>query len=92
MAYRLDGVAEQVEVVGLGITEHLPWDAIPIRDMLRALPLIGKGRVREMFDFSDDFANSAQATAWQLDEPDDQRLMSDVMRSPSASSSSGPNA
>jgi len=39
----LNDVAEQVEVVGLGITEHLPWDAIAIRDMLRALPLIGKG-------------------------------------------------
>jgi arginase len=34
----LNDVAEQVEVVGLGITEHLPWDAIVIRDMLRALP------------------------------------------------------
>ncbi|GLS30740.1 arginase [Mesorhizobium albiziae] len=39
----LNDVAEQVEVVGLGITEHLPWDAITIRDMLQALPLIGKG-------------------------------------------------
>ena len=39
----LNDVAEQVEVVGLGITEHLSWDAIAIRDMLRALPLIGKG-------------------------------------------------
>ncbi|MCA1366700.1 arginase family protein [Bradyrhizobium sp. BRP14] len=39
----LNDVAEQVEVVGLGITEHLPWDAITIRDMLRSLPLIGKG-------------------------------------------------
>lgn len=39
----LNDVAEQAEVVGLGITEHLPWDAIAIRDMLRALPLIGKG-------------------------------------------------
>jgi arginase len=39
----LNDVAEQVEVVGLGITEHLPWDAIAISDMLRALPLIGRG-------------------------------------------------
>jgi arginase len=39
----LNDVAEQMEVVGLGITEHLPWDAIAIRDMFRALPLIGKG-------------------------------------------------
>ncbi|MEF0941144.1 arginase family protein [Rhizobium sp. BR 362] len=40
----LNDVAEQVDVVGLGITEHLPWDAIAVRDMLRALPLIGEGR------------------------------------------------
>lgn len=40
----LNDVAHQAEVVGLGITEHLPWDALIIRDMLRQLPLIGKGR------------------------------------------------
>ncbi|UWU25176.1 arginase family protein (plasmid) [Rhizobium sp. CB3060] len=40
----LNDVAREVDVVGLGITEHLPWDAIAIRDMLRALPLIGEGR------------------------------------------------
>ena len=38
----LNDVAEQVEVVGLGITEHLPWDAIALRAVLRSLPLIGK--------------------------------------------------
>jgi arginase len=38
----LNDVAEQAEVVGLGIAEHLPWDAIAIRAMLRAIPLIGK--------------------------------------------------
>lgn len=38
----LNDVAEQAAVVGLGITEHLPWDALAIRDMLRALPLIGR--------------------------------------------------
>src|SRR6516225_5759225 len=27
----LNDVAEQAEVVGLGITEHLPWDAIAIK-------------------------------------------------------------
>lgn len=40
----LNDVADQVEVVGLGITEHLPWDALIIRDMLRQLPLLGKHR------------------------------------------------
>ncbi|WP_234822743.1 hypothetical protein [Ensifer adhaerens] len=43
----LNDVAAQVEVVGLGITEHLPWDAIAIRDMLRALPLIGREKSAE---------------------------------------------
>lgn len=37
----LNDASREVDVVGLGITEHLPWDAITIRDMLRALPLIG---------------------------------------------------
>ena len=41
----LNDVAKQAEVVGLGITEHLPWDAIAIRAMLRALPLIGESGV-----------------------------------------------
>jgi arginase len=40
----LNDVADHVEVVGLGITEHLPWDALVIRDMLRKLPLVGNGR------------------------------------------------
>ncbi|MHC2301411.1 hypothetical protein ACVJBD_005677 [Rhizobium mongolense] len=42
----LNDVAHQVEVVGLGITEHLPWDALIIRDMRRQLPLIGKDELR----------------------------------------------
>ncbi|KQV37019.1 arginase family protein [Rhizobium sp. Root1204] len=37
----LSDVAKEVQVVGLGITEHLPWDAIALRDMLRSLPLLG---------------------------------------------------
>ena len=41
----LNDVAEQVEVVGRGISEHLPWDAIAIKAMLRALPLIGESGV-----------------------------------------------
>ena len=36
----LNDVAAQVEVVGLGITEHLPWDAIASATC-SALPLIG---------------------------------------------------
>jgi arginase len=38
----LSDVARQVDVVGLGITEHTPWDAIALRDALLELPLIGK--------------------------------------------------
>lgn len=40
----LNDVANHVEVAGLGITEHLPWDALIIREMLRQLPLIGSDR------------------------------------------------
>ncbi|MHC5305972.1 arginase family protein [Bartonella sp. LJL80] len=29
------------DVVGLGITEHLPWDALNLKNMLAQLPLIG---------------------------------------------------
>lgn len=37
----LSEVAEHVDVVGLSITEHLPWDAIALKKMLSDLPLIG---------------------------------------------------
>ncbi|HCI5682781.1 TPA: arginase family protein [Klebsiella variicola subsp. variicola] len=29
------------DIVGLGIAEHLPWDAINLKNMLNALPLLG---------------------------------------------------
>ncbi|WP_417694201.1 hypothetical protein [Roseibium sp.] len=35
----LAGVAD---VVALGITEHLPWDAQNLQSLLHALPLLGK--------------------------------------------------
>jgi arginase len=38
----LGDVAKVVDVVAIGIAEHLPWDAFALRDMLRALPLIGE--------------------------------------------------
>jgi arginase len=31
------------DVVGLGIAEHLPWDALSLKNMLARLPLIGPG-------------------------------------------------
>ena len=39
----LSDVAAQAQVVGLGITEFLPWDAATMRDMLRKLPLLSDG-------------------------------------------------
>lgn len=37
----INDVANQVEIVGLGIAEHLPWDAINLKAMLEKLPLMG---------------------------------------------------
>ena len=37
----LSDVSKAVDVVGLGITEHLPWDSLALRSMLAELPLIG---------------------------------------------------
>ena len=39
----LSDVAQQADVVGLGITEFLPWDMVIVRDMLRELPILGDG-------------------------------------------------
>jgi arginase len=36
----LDDVSAEADIVGLGITEHLPWDAIALKDMLSKLPLL----------------------------------------------------
>jgi arginase len=38
----LSDVASQVDVVGLGITEFMPWDALALRDALTKLPLVGQ--------------------------------------------------
>ncbi|RMS31993.1 arginase family protein [Pseudomonas ficuserectae] len=37
----LTDVASAVDVVGLGIAEHLPWDALALQNMLTKLPLLG---------------------------------------------------
>lgn len=39
----LSDVAATARVVGLGITEFLPWDAMTLQAMLRALPLLRDG-------------------------------------------------
>jgi arginase len=36
----LGDVAQACDVVGLAITEHLPWDTLALRNMLRRLPLM----------------------------------------------------
>lgn len=38
----INDVAVHADVVGLGVTEHLPWDALALRNMLRQLPLLGR--------------------------------------------------
>lgn len=38
----LGEVAAVSDVVGLGIAEHLPWDALALKNMLARLPLIGR--------------------------------------------------
>lgn len=35
-------VADAADIVGLGIAEHLPWEALALQNMLARLPLIGK--------------------------------------------------
>lgn len=37
----LGDVAKVVDVVGLGVAEHLPWDALALKNMLANLPLLG---------------------------------------------------
>ncbi|WP_231410130.1 arginase family protein [Ralstonia solanacearum] len=40
----IQDVARVADVVGLGIAEHLPWDALAMKHMLERLPLIGTPR------------------------------------------------
>ncbi|MFP3516941.1 arginase family protein [Pseudomonas sp. SIMBA_077] len=37
----LSDVAKTVDVVGLGVAEHLPWDSLALKNMLAKLPLLG---------------------------------------------------
>ncbi len=38
----INEAAQYAPVVGLGIAEHLPWDAINLKKMMESLPLLGK--------------------------------------------------
>lgn len=42
VARLIQDVSEEFDVVGLGITEHLPWDAIALANLLSSLPLLRK--------------------------------------------------
>lgn len=35
-------MSKETDVVGLGITEHLPWDAINLKNLLREIPILNK--------------------------------------------------
>ncbi|WP_342753230.1 arginase family protein [Shouchella clausii] len=35
-------LSEETDVVGLGITEHMPWDAINLKNLLRDIPLLNE--------------------------------------------------
>jgi arginase len=37
----MSDVSAAVDVVGLSVTEHLPWDAMALKEMLSKLPLLG---------------------------------------------------
>lgn len=41
----LRDVANVVDVVGIGVAEHLPWDALALKNMLASLPLLGESIV-----------------------------------------------
>jgi arginase len=36
----LNDVSQHIDVVGMGVTEHLPWDALALKNMLAGLPLL----------------------------------------------------
>ncbi|MNJ71244.1 hypothetical protein D3C77_677640 [compost metagenome] len=44
----LQDVAQSYDVVGLGITEHFPWDSYFLQNMLSRLPLIGDVHKKEL--------------------------------------------
>ncbi|EOR23087.1 arginase [Niallia nealsonii AAU1] len=48
----LQDVAKAYDVVGLGITEHFPWDSYALANMLKRLPLIGDINKKEKPSFN----------------------------------------
>lgn len=35
-------LSEETDVVGLGITEHMPWDAINLKNLLGEIPILNQ--------------------------------------------------
>lgn len=35
-------LSEETDVVGLGITEHMPWDSINLKKLLGEIPMLSK--------------------------------------------------
>lgn len=35
-------LSEETDVVGLGITEHMPWDSINLKKLLGEIPILSK--------------------------------------------------
>lgn len=48
----IQDVSNKYNVVGLGITEHFPWDAYLLQNMLGRLPLIGDERNKTKAEFN----------------------------------------
>ncbi len=48
----LKEVSSVIDVVGLGITEHLPWDALALKNMLANLPLLAPPEKRSSTDLT----------------------------------------
>ncbi|HWL03395.1 MAG TPA: hypothetical protein VNQ99_00470 [Xanthobacteraceae bacterium] len=36
----IGSVSAATDVVALGITEHIPWDALNLKDLLESLPIL----------------------------------------------------
>ncbi|MDA1477768.1 arginase family protein [Bacillus changyiensis] len=42
LIHLIQELSEETDVVGLGITEHLPWDSIYLKDLLDKIPILNK--------------------------------------------------
>ncbi|MDQ0050700.1 arginase [Paenibacillus polymyxa] len=42
LLYLIKELSEETDVVGLGITEHMPWDSINLKNLLGEIPILNK--------------------------------------------------